>query len=248
MNTFQYLNLLLINAIAWVIMSYFWSYWTHKLFKPYKWLEFNKKKEIPAALVRAEKKEKDKIQLYALWLQLERINRHQIPGDLAEVGVNKGETARIIHHMLPDRQFHLFDSFDGLPLQVVREDCDGTVRPQTIKFDNTSPEEVSKTVNGNSNIHIYKGIFPETAQPIFDHTFAFVHLDAYLYQTTLDWLRFFYERLSPGGVIMVHDYNHDWEGVTKAVNDFMNEVPEEFVEIPDQLGSAILIKNRLSKQ
>jgi len=248
MSTYQYLNLLLINGIIWVALSYFWSFWTHKLFKPYKWLDFSKKKEIPKALLQTERQEKDKIRFYALWLQLERINRHQIAGDLAEVGVYKGETARIIHHMLPNRMLHLFDSFEGLPHQVIREDYDGTVRPQTVKFDNTSPEMVLKTIKGNDNIRIYPGVFPETAHPIDNVQFALVHLDADLYQSTLDGLRYFYPRLSAGGVLIVHDYNHNWEGVTKAVNEFMNEVPEEFVEIPDQLGSAILIKNRQQHQ
>ena len=31
--------------------------------------------------------------------------------------------------------------------QVIREDCDGTVRPYTVKFDQTSPELVKKYVD-----------------------------------------------------------------------------------------------------
>ncbi|MFT3740800.1 MAG: TylF/MycF/NovP-related O-methyltransferase [Breznakibacter sp.] len=247
MSTIQFLNLLLVNAIAWVLMAYFWSFWTHKLFKPYMWLDYVKQKQVPKTLVRTERKEKDRIRFYMLWQQLERIVRHQVPGNLAELGVYKGETAKVIHHMLPDRKFYLFDTFDGLPHQVMREDCDGTVRPQTVKFDNTSPELVKKHIGGNDLIDIRQGIFPGTADDLGHEVFAFVHIDADLYQSTIDALRFFYPRLSSGGVIIIHDYNHNWEGVRKAVDEFSRGIAEQFVDMPDQLGSVVLIKNRTVK-
>lgn len=247
MSIIQFLNLLLVNAIAWVLMAYFWSFWTHKLFKPFMWLDYVKQKQVPKALVSVERNEKDRIRFYMLWQQLERVVRHQIPGSLAELGVYKGETAKIIHHMLPDRKLYLFDTFDGLPHQVMREDCDGTVRPQTVKFDNTSPEQVVKHIGGNELIDIRQGIFPATAAGLENDTFAFVHIDADLYQSTLDALTFFYPKLSPGGVIVVHDYNHNWEGVRKAVDEFSCEIPEQFVDIPDQLGSVVLVKNKIQQ-
>jgi O-methyltransferase len=244
MTTFQFINLLLINAIAWALMAYFWSFWTHKLFKPFKWLEFTKAKQVPQQVIDVEKKEKDRIRFYMLWLQLERVVRHQVPGCLAEVGVYKGETAKIIHHMLPSRKFYLFDTFDGLPHQVMREDCDGVVRPQTVKFDNTSPEGVIKHIGGNHNIIVREGIFPGTASGLENETYAFVHIDADLYQSTIDSFRYFYPRLSPGGVLVVHDYNHNWEGVTKAVDEFAAEIAEAFIEMPDQLGSVVMVKGK----
>jgi len=244
MSTIQYLNLILLNAIAWVVMAYFWSFWTHKLFKPFKWLEYHKRKDVPAAVSSVEKSEKDRIRFYTLWLQLERINKYQVPGATAELGVYKGETAKIIHHMLPERKFYLFDSFSGLPKQVIREDCDGTVRAQTISFDQTSAEKALAHVHGNSSqLVVREGVFPETAVGLEDEVFAFVHIDADLYQSTLDALEFFYPRLSPQGIIVIHDYNHNWPGVTKAVDEFALTISEAFVEMPDQLGSVVLIKN-----
>jgi O-methyltransferase len=245
MSALQYLNLLLLNGLAWVILSYFWSYWTYKQFKPYLWLEEVKHKKVTPLVVKLERKEKDRIRFYALWQQVERINRLEIQGSMAEVGVYKGETAKLIHHLAPHRKFILFDSFEGLPHQVIREDCDGTVRPQTVKFDDATPEEVATFIAGNDNLEIRKGIFPETAQGLESEVFALVHLDADLYQSTLDGLQFFYPRLSPGGSLVVHDYNHNWEGVKKAVDEFSHTVTEAFVEIPDMYGSVILIKNSI---
>lgn len=245
MSTYQFINLIILNALAWLALSYFWSFWTFKLFKPFKWLEFYKQKQLPKQIFKIERKEKDRIRFYSLWMLLERVNFNQLKGSLAELGVYKGETAKVIHHMIPDKKLYLFDSFEGLPRQVIREDCDGTVRPQTIKFDNTSPELVEKYIQGNGNVIIRKGIFPDTAFDIESETFAFVHIDADLYQSTIDALEFFYPRLVEGGIILIHDYNHNWEGVTKAVDEFCDTIPEEFVELPDQLGSVVMVKNRL---
>jgi len=244
MDTIQYLNIIFLNIIAWLLLSYFWSYWTFKLFKPFLWLDSVKKKMVPKVIKDHEKKFKDKNRFYALWFQLKRINDENIEGSMAEVGVYKGHTAKLIHHMLPDRKLYLFDSFSGLPKQVIREDCDGKIRPQTVKFDNTSKEEVIKYVEGNNNVDVREGIFPETAAGLENESFSFVHLDADLYQSTLDGLTFFYPKLRPGGCLIVHDYNHDWQGVKKAVDEFSLTIPEFFVAMPDMYGSVILIKNR----
>jgi len=243
MTTIQFLNLILIVLAATFGLSYFWSFYTHKLFKPFIWLDDQKKDYLSKVILQQEKRTKDKMRYYSLWLQLKRIQRKQIEGDLAELGVYKGETAKLIHHMLPQRSLYLFDSFSGLPKQVIREDCDGTVRPQTVKFENTSPEEVVKYIKGNDNIVIKEGIFPDTSVGLEDKTFAFAHIDADLYQSTLDALNFFYPRLVKSGAIMVHDYNHNWDGVKKAIDEFELTIPECFVELPDMYGTVILIKN-----
>lgn len=175
---------------------------------------------------------------------LERIKDKNIDGDLAEVGVFKGETAKVIHHLLPDRKLYLFDSFSGLPTQVIREDCDGTVRPHTVNFEKTSKTEVEKHIKGNNHVEIREGIFPGTAADLENNKFAFVHLDADLYQSTIDGLNFFYPKLTKGGSIIVHDYNHNWEGVRKAVDEFEQTIPEQFVELMDMYGSVLLTKNK----
>ena len=248
MSTIQYLNIIFLNVIIWLLLSYFWSYWTYKLFKPYRWLDGVKKREIDRTIIKHERKFKDKNRFYSLWFQLKRIDEENVQGSMAEVGVYKGHTAKLIHLMLPDRKLYLFDSFLGLPKQVIREDCDGTVRPQSVKFDDTSKEEVIKYIKGNSNIEVREGIFPETASGFENETFSFVHLDADLYQSTLDGLNFFYPKLNPGGCLIIHDYNHNWDGVKKAVNEFEITIPEFFIAVPDMYGSVMIVRNRTIKQ
>jgi len=245
MSIFLYINLIIINIVVWLVLSYFWSFWNFKLFKPYLWLENTKQKEVAPRIVKLERKFKDKNRFYTLWFELERIKSNNIKGDMAELGVFKGETAKVIHHMIPEKKLFLFDSFTGLPKQVIREDCDGNIRPHTVNFETTSKDEVEKYIDGNENIVIYEGIFPATANDVENNNFCFVHLDADLYQSTLDGLHFFYHRLVPGGSILIHDYNHNWEGVKKAVDEFEKTIPEQFINLMDMYGSVLLIKNKI---
>jgi O-methyltransferase len=64
-----------------------------------------------------------------------------------------------------------------------------------------------------------------------------------LYQPTLEGLKFFYPRLSPGGVMLVHDYNNSrYPVVSKAVHEFFDG-GVGFIPIPDKNGSILITKN-----
>lgn len=243
MSTFQFLNFLFLNAIALVLLSYYWSFWTYKLFKPFRWLDFVKEKLLSPGLLRLERREREKVWFYLLWLQLERINKHQISGALAEVGVYKGASALIMRQTLPDRELHLFDTFSGHPAEMIHEHFDSRERIGRANYANCSVDEVRAMLN-EPHTFLHKGVFPHTANAVQGQAFAFVHLDADLYQTTIDGLRFFYPLLVPGGTMVVENYNHNWPGVTVAVDEFAREIPEVFVEMPNQYGAVVLIKNQ----
>ena len=57
-------------------------------------------------------------------------------------------------------------------------------------------------------------------------------------------LAFFYPRLVSGGALLIRDYNHKWEGVKRAVDEFILTIPENYVSVPDMYGSVILVKNK----
>ena len=188
-----------------------------------------------------ERTYRDKVRFYTFWLQIERLKNDHIEGSFAELGVYKGETARIIHLMDPSRRFLLFDTFSGF----AKQDLDATGEEvNDVDFSDTDIEQVRQFISGNENVIFHAGYFPETARNAGDEKFAFVHLDADLYAPTLAGLQHFYPRLQPGGVIMVHDYNHNWEGVTKAVNEFAATLAESVVPIADWQGSVMIVKNK----
>ena len=108
-------------------------------------------------------------------------------------------------------------------------------------FTDTSIEGVKKLIAPqNENITFYQGYFPETIPAGFENRkFAFVHLDADLYEPTLAGLEYFYPRMNPGGFILVHDYNA-WIGARKAVNRFLATKKEKPIPMPDKSGSALI--------
>lgn len=156
-----------------------------------------------------------------------------VEGDYAEVGVCEGGSAKIICEAKKDKPFYLFDTFDGLPNT---EKIDEIVNFKPTMF-SADFEKVKEKLAGYKNVHIYKGLFPETATPIEDKKFAFVHLDVDLYQGTKDCLEFFYNRMSKGGIIISHDY--DMIGVRKAFDEFFADKPEVVVQLPMTQGMVI---------
>ena len=132
MKLIPILNLLILNVVLVIGVSYFWSFYTFKLFKPWFWLEARKTKKLPKVLQKIERTFKDKNLFYSIWFTINGLENKSIQGSMAEVGVDSGSTARLIHHLSPQRTFYLFDTFSGRPQLVEREDCDGNMISDTI--------------------------------------------------------------------------------------------------------------------
>ena len=148
----------------------------------------------------------------------------KLRGDMAELGVAYGASARLISEHAPDRTLHLFDTFDGLPATT---DADSA---KFVKGQFRSRlEDVQQYLNGR-NVRFHKGLFPDTAKPLSHAVFSFVHLDADLYESTMDGLKFFYPRLLPGGILVCHDYLTS-AGVNAAFSEFFADKPEPIVEL-----------------
>ena len=179
-----------------------------------------------------------------LVLLLRTIVEHGIEGDMAELGVYKGKTARLIHHYVPEKPLHLFDTFEGFTdRSVVAEKKNTNLSTKGHKFSNTSLEGVKRYVDQqNDNVHFYKGYFPDSIPPALDsQTFSFVSLDADLFEPTLEGLKYFYPRMSTRGLLLVHDYNA-WIGARKAVDEFFSDKPEMPIPMPDKSGSALIVR------
>ena len=157
------------------------------------------------------------------------IATENLPGVIAEVGVYKGGTARLICEVKGEKDLYLFDTFEGLP-----ETNDNDLLVHKGWLHDTDLESVKNYLSDFKNIHFLKGVFPGTAGPISDKKFSFIHLDTNLYQSTLDALEFFWPRMVIGGRIVSHDYNaSSMPGVKKAFMEFFRDQPEKIIEIAD---------------
>jgi O-methyltransferase len=242
-STFQMANIILVMILFFIGFKYLETFWSYKISKPHTWDAAVKSNSISKKLIGIERSYRDKVRFYNLWFQVEQLKKNKINGAFAELGVHKGETARAIHHMDQNRVFYLFDTFEGFAKEDLERENQTGDRFSTHMFADTSIEDVKQIIEGNDNLLFKQGFFPKTTKGLEDEIFAMVNIDADLYAPTIEALNFFYPRLNKGGVIIVHDYNHNWDGIPKAINEFIVSIPESLIELPDWQGSVMIIKN-----
>lgn len=175
-----------------------------------------------------------------LGLALQRVVDEGIVGAVAEVGVWRGETSAFLHRLVPERRLYMFDTFSGFPTKDLPA---GGVDD---RFRDTSVEAVRDRVGRSPNVVLKPGYVPDTLIDVAGETFAFVLLDLDLFEPTRASLDFFYPRLSPGGYLIVHDYNNDesdW-ACKRAFDAFLVDKPERLIELGDLWGSALIRRAR----
>lgn len=149
-----------------------------------------------------------------------------LEGDVAEVGVYKGRSAKVIALTVEkqNKHSHLFDTFTGMP--EVDTEKDNFYQKGDIS--DTSLSEVREFLADCQNVTIYPGFFPDTAQPIVNRKFSFVHIDVDIYRSVLDCCQFFYPRMVSRGMMVFDDPGFaDCAGAKLAVDEFFAD-KEEF--------------------
>lgn len=189
----------------------------------------------------------DYVRSRTLELIAEMIERDNIDGSLAEVGVYKGHFSGQMNALLPSRKLYLFDTFEGFDESDKKRDnesgfisgCDFVDKA----FKDTNIDLVlSKMITPDMCV-VKKGYFPESADNIED-TFALVSLDCDLYEPMYAGLEYFYPRLAKGGFMMLHEYNcPGFRGVKPAVADYekkYGQIPK--IPIADWAGTLVITK------
>lgn len=157
--------------------------------------------------------------LFSLWQLAQATN--SIPGSVAEVGVFRGGSARLLARSCRQRRVFLFDTFEGIPYH-------SSVDVHRMgDFRNTSLRQVSDLMLDCPNAVIRPGVFPHSAGDMPEEAFSLVHIDVDVHEAVVACLEFFYDKLRPGGVLVLDDYGY-WScpGVRLAVRDFFADRPE----------------------
>ena len=184
----------------------------------------------------------DFVRYTTLELCANEIRENNIDGNVAELGVYKGEFAKRLNQLFPDKKLYLFDTFEGFDEKDINIEKQKSFSNGEQDFSDTSVELVLNKMKYPHNCIVKKGYFPQTANNINDD-FAFVSIDADLYDPILSGLKFFYPRLNHGGYIFVHDFNNDlYKGARKAVLEFCNANNIGYLPVPDSCGSVIITK------
>lgn len=157
--------------------------------------------------------------------------RRHVQGCVIECGVWRGGMSAGIAEVLgPDRQYFLFDSFEGLPTPTAQ---DGEAAKQWQRdtqsptyYDNCRAEigfaEQAMRLSGAPHFKLIKGWFDQTL-PDFSPPcpIAILRLDGDWYESTLVALETLFKHLAPNGIVIIDDY-YAWDGCSRAVHDFLS--------------------------
>jgi len=146
---------------------------------------------------------------------LELVVADQIPGDLIETGVWRGGAVAFMRgflaaHRVTDRVVWAADSFEGLPAPSRPEDAgydfSATAAPGLAVDLDRVKELIDRYGLLDDQIRFLKGWFKDTLPSAPIERLALLRLDGDLYESTMDALNALYDKVSPGGFVIVDDY------------------------------------------
>ncbi len=149
-----------------------------------------------------------------------------VPGDWLETGVWRGGASIFARACLEaygdeSRVVWLADSFRGVPRPTLHQDRDSTL--WTTSYLAVDAETVRDNFARygllDERVQILPGLFSETLPTAPIEQIAILRLDGDLYESTMDALTALYPKLSPGGYVIIDDYN-SFESCNIAVIDF----------------------------
>jgi hypothetical protein len=186
----------------------------------------------------------DIARFYAIYQNVRHVLSENVPGDIVELGVYKGNSAAILAAIGRERgrRTFLFDTFSGFDdRDLVGIDAGR----RGVQFLDTTLEAVERLV-GTESVTYVKGFFPQSIVQIEMPTqIAVAHIDCDLYEPMKAGLEIFYPKIAAGGLIILHDYSSgQWPGTTRAIDEFFANRPEKPVLIPDKSGTAMVRKTR----
>jgi hypothetical protein len=170
--------------------------------------------------------------LINLYQRVKDANRLNLPGDIAECGVWHGGSAAMMGAAVQDdsaftgkRKLWLFDSFQGLPPPGSH---DGE-KERAFYFEGWCKGDIDKIEQIFRRLHVpweqatvVPGWFEVTLERAPIEQIAVLHIDADWYDSVKLVLDKLYDRVVPGGYVVIDDY-WVWPGCKKAVDDFLHE-------------------------
>jgi O-methyltransferase len=171
--------------------------------------------------------------LLTLYELVEDVNKRNLPGDIVECGVWNGGSAvtmAIANRQTLDgdsskRTLWLFDSFEGLP-PAGEKDGEGERQGYFPGWNKGNSDNVKRIFNNLGvpldQVRIVPGWFESTLKNASMGRIAVLHVDADWYESVKLVLDVFYDKVVPGGYVILNDYG-TWKGCNQAVEEFLLE-------------------------
>ena len=154
-----------------------------------------------------------RVRMDSLHRCLDMVCAENVPGDLMECGVWRGGAAIFMQgylkaHGINGRRVVLADSFEGLPASGEPDDPSLTpdIFPQLAVALETVIENFRKYDLWDETVLTIKGWFSETLPSCGVERLALLRADGDLYTSTTDILENLYDKVAPGGVVIIDDF------------------------------------------
>jgi asparagine synthase (glutamine-hydrolysing) len=182
--------------------------------------------------------------MLSLVSEVKRVSNLGIKGDLAEFGIALGGSSIIIANLRNNRKFAGYDVFGMIPAPTSKDGADAHSRYDVIATGNSTGLSGKQYYGYQSDLYtavvtafkrhglpvdhveisLHKGLFAETFKPSPSDRLAFAHIDCDWYEPVYYCLTNISSILSPGGTVIVDDFN-DYEGCRTAVKAVLAEDP-----------------------
>ena len=166
-------------------------------------------------------------------------------GLFLEFGVYKGQSINILSKLKPNKIFHGFDTFTGLP-----EEWD--MGDKKIKAGHFN---LDKIPNVEKNVILHKGLFKSTIpewQKKYAGEISFINIDCDLYSSTKTVLEYLNQQIVKNTIIRFDDllpsplspYPNWMEGEWKALSEWVKKYRREIIPLARswKQGCTILVK------
>jgi O-methyltransferase len=136
------------------------------------------------------------------------------PGAFVECGVHVGLLSMMICRMLDfaqlDRRFYLFDTFRGIPIDGVMAEERERISSANTHYYKDMLAVASRNFAAYPNVELMPGILPASLEALPDGRIAYLSVDLNNVQAERGVIEALWDRIVPGGVILIDDY--DWSG------------------------------------
>jgi len=188
--------------------------------------------------------------VFGLIEALRYIHRVGVAGEIVESGVWRGGSMQAAALTLlgcgeSERELHLFDTFVGMPppsdadvrlkdgrtAEDLMQASDKDARIWAIAGLDDVKQGMAETGYPPEKVFYHEGLVEETIPDQAPEQIALLRLDTDWYESTRHELRRLYDRLSPGGVLIIDDYMY-WEGSYRATVEWLDETGEAVFLVP----------------
>ena len=168
-----------------------------------------------------------------------------VEGDVVECGVATGTSlamlANLVRSSRENRHIWGFDNWTGLPEpgkedltskeSIAKKSMFGAFGQETVlvnlRYYGFNDSEISEAVT------LVKGLFSDTLPEYKGTKIAFLHIDADLYASYIDALRYLWPKINTGGIVAFDEYQQTeyWPGAKQAVDEFLSGLPSGSVKL-----------------